>query len=405
MKILQIASSTSGGAGIAASRLNASLNSLGVESILFSGDSVNAMSSENEIVFKKTLITRSLSKLITVLQATFLQRHAFLMTPYSLETSALRTIMKHKPDVIHLHTFYNLLSVNSISQICNSGIPIFITLHDERFYTGGCHHSLACQKFRESCLACPETSRLFQNVTAQAQKELILALGSTKRLTVIAPSEWIAHRARSSKALMNADVIQVHNPVGREFIEGAKRHRKPKDSSSPYLVTFVAQDLYSPYKGLDTLLECIQRYNEEFIKENIKFIFVGKGPEIFAGSLKARQVDQITPSELVDIYLESDLLVVPSLADNSPNVIFEALICGTPFVGSDRAGIPEISNLFGMESFKYGDPESMFWAILKQKQAKLDSKIIKDIASSMVQPEIIAQKISQLYLSKSTTAS
>jgi glycosyltransferase involved in cell wall biosynthesis len=231
------------------------------------------------------------------------------------------------------------------------------------------------------------------------------AFNQQKNLTVVAPSEWIANRAKSSSVLANSDIVKVNNPLSLEFITLSDRDQKSKDLSSPFLIAFVAQDLKNPFKGLNTLLECIKNYEEEFKKQNIKFVFVGKGIEVDIGSLKAQQYEKIDSTSMIDVYLKSDLLVVPSLVDNSPNVIFEALVCGIPFVGSDRAGILEISQAFKMESFKYGDPESMFRAILSQKARESDSRKIREAALALVDPRVVAKKMADLYWLKFTEAS
>lgn len=402
MNILQIATSMDGGAGIAARRLNEALNSIGNESKLLTGASPKVSRNKNELVAKKNFLARNLSRAATVLQAKLLQNQNLLMTPFSKKIVSVQKILSLKPDIIHLHTFYNFLDTKSILDICNSGIPIFISLHDERFYTGGCHHALSCSRYEDSCSNCPEARTFFQGMVARAQNKLTYAFGQTQNLTVIAPSDWIANRARSSKVLRKAEVVKINNPLGAQFITSSARSRTIRDASRPFLVTFVAQDLQNPFKGLETLLECISKFENEFRGENIQFMFVGKGPEIRIGSLKARQYKKIGMSKMIDVYLDSDLLIVPSLVDNSPNVIFEALACGTPFVGSDRAGIPEISNLFGMESFKYGDPDSMYKAILKQRAKNFDPRTIREAALALVHPEVVAHKVAELYRLKST---
>lgn len=402
MKVLQIATSTDGGAGIAARRLNEALNSIGNDSNLLTGASPKLSRNKHELIAKKNFVARNLSRAVTVLQAKLVQNQNLLMTPFSKNTISVEKILSLKPDIIHLHTFYNFLNTKTILEICNSGIPIFISLHDERFYTGGCHHALNCLRYEDKCSNCPETRALFQGTVVRAQNKLTHAFGQLQTLTVIAPSDWIANRAKSSKVLRMADVVKVNNPLGSQFIASSARSRTIRDSSSPFLVTFVAQDLQNPFKGLDTLLECISKFENEFKSRNIQFIFVGKGPEISIGALKARQYKKMDTSKMVDVYLNSDLLVVPSLVDNSPNVIFEALACGTPFVGSDRAGVPEISEMFGMESFKYGDPDSMYKAILNQRERNLDPRTIREAALALVHPEVVAQKVAELYRLKST---
>jgi glycosyltransferase involved in cell wall biosynthesis len=44
----------------------------------------------------------------------------------------------------------------------------------------------------------------------------------------------------------------------------------------------------------------------------------------------------------VDIYNSADTYVLPSLEDNLPNTIMEAMACGVPCVGFNVGGIPEM---------------------------------------------------------------
>ncbi len=404
MKVLQIATSTDGGAGIAARRLNEALNFAGFNSVLLSGSAPSLSKKQDEITLKKNFKIRNLSRIITVMQATFVQKRNFLMTPISLETISSIEILKIKPDIIHLHTFYNFLSARTISKICNLGIPIFITLHDERFYTGGCHYAQDCTNYEHSCLNCPEAKPIFRKITVRSQNNLSLAFNRKEKPTVIAPSEWISKRAKRSAVLGSSVVYKVNNPLSGEFIEKSQRPRTNRKDSSPYVVTFVAQDLFSPFKGLETLLACIKKYEQQFTSQNIKFMFVGKGAQIEIGPLKYQQYKKVNSAEMIDVYYQSDLLIVPSSTDNSPNVIFEALACGTPIVGSNQSGIAEIVRDFKMESFDYGDADSMYQAIVKQKNTQVDSIKLREAALTLVHPIAVAKKISDLYALKLTEA-
>jgi glycosyltransferase involved in cell wall biosynthesis len=42
------------------------------------------------------------------------------------------------------------------------------------------------------------------------------------------------------------------------------------------------------------------------------------------------------------VYSAADLFVIPSLIDNLPNTAIEAICCGTPVVGFNTGGIPDI---------------------------------------------------------------
>ena len=49
-------------------------------------------------------------------------------------------------------------------------------------------------------------------------------------------------------------------------------------------------------------------------------------------------------AQLGDWYRAADLVVLPSLSEGVPNVLLEAISCGTPFVASQVGGIPEIAD-------------------------------------------------------------
>lgn len=44
----------------------------------------------------------------------------------------------------------------------------------------------------------------------------------------------------------------------------------------------------------------------------------------------------------MDVYNSADVFVLPSLEDNLPNTIMEAMACGVPCVGFNVGGIPEM---------------------------------------------------------------
>jgi glycosyltransferase involved in cell wall biosynthesis len=46
-------------------------------------------------------------------------------------------------------------------------------------------------------------------------------------------------------------------------------------------------------------------------------------------------------SRIVDVYQAVDVFVLPSLSENLPNTIMEAMACGVPCVGFKVGGIPE----------------------------------------------------------------
>ena len=78
--------------------------------------------------------------------------------------------------------------------------------------------------------------------------------------------------------------------------------------------------------------EADERYRD-YLKELVKTLNLGKRV-FFTGWL--------TKKELWRIFCASDLFVLPSRSEGMPNVLLEALGCGTPCIGSDIPGIRDI---------------------------------------------------------------
>lgn len=74
-------------------------------------------------------------------------------------------------------------------------------------------------------------------------------------------------------------------------------------------------------------------------------------------------------TDLGDWYRAADLVVLPSLSEGIPNVLLEALACGTSFVATKVGGIPEIADTRLDRLVPPGDPRQMAAAIQERLQA------------------------------------
>jgi glycosyltransferase involved in cell wall biosynthesis len=64
---------------------------------------------------------------------------------------------------------------------------------------------------------------------------------------------------------------------------------------------------------------------------------------MFSEHFNVRQLGYLSDERLQRLaFAAADLFVFPSLADNLPLVLIEALACGTPIVAFDTGGIPEL---------------------------------------------------------------
>lgn len=116
-------------------------------------------------------------------------------------------------------------------------------------------------------------------------------------------------------------------------------------SPSPPCILYVGR--LSPEKGIDTLLEAatllrrrdfdfrLHVYGDGFLARRC---FAARG----SGQLDGHVVfhGRVPRKRLGDVYMQADVVCVPSRSDTHPAVVLEAMICGVPVVGCSCGGIP-----------------------------------------------------------------
>jgi glycosyltransferase involved in cell wall biosynthesis len=170
-----------------------------------------------------------------------------------------------------------------------------------------------------------------------------------KRIELIAPSHWMANLAAKSQVLKDRNIWTVMNPVPNVF-----NPRQNQNLNANVLkIGFVSENLNNPYKGLDVLLSAI-RLIESKVKIELRLFGNGK---VMANSIKSVVVQKPFKNEMEasEAYNSCDVIIVPSIQDNFPSVVTEALSCGIPVIGSNTGGISEVLKMFGLPIFEPGD--------------------------------------------------
>lgn len=335
MRILHLATSKSGGAGIAAERLHDALLENGYESIFITLESKDSRGDW------PALLSKLFRKISTFINRTNTKSGYILTTSFSHSSFQVKDLRNFDADIVHIHNWYNFLSIETIALIANN-YPTVITMHDERLYTGACHYTLECNGYLDECMQCPAVHK-FQNKITLNKKELPGLLSNNSNLYVVAPSKWLADRLNStylgSKVRETMVIPNIIPPPKIGEIDLKKSALKQKAD-----ILFVAVDPDLPTKGLDMLVDALSELAREFPEIEFLLNIVGRSIQLQSQIQNLSIIFHgfLSHSELVRIYTEVDLVVVPSRTDNSPSVVAEAQLCGAVVLGTRVGGIPEL---------------------------------------------------------------
>lgn len=336
------------------------------------------------------------------LQNRFSKENLFDVSIANTGCSITELPLFREADVIHLHWInQGMLSVNEIEKIIASGKKVVWTMHDMWPFTGICHHAVTCINYERSCGLCPylvsaSPEDLSHSIFLKKQ-----AIYGNGKITFVACSNWLKELAIRSPLTQRHTVVSIPNPINtneycqKNKFEALKRLNLPVDRK---IVLFAAVKASDPRKGIHCLLEASRILAKNH--NNILFIIAGGNGEELEEKLSLPAIDMglIPPNKMVDAYNAADLFVTPSLQENLPNTLMEAMACGTPCVGFNTGGIPEMI-LHGENGYvaKYKDAgdlaNGILWTLYKADYATLSSnarkKALKDYNESLIAQQYI----------------
>ena len=336
-----------GGAGIACGRLAEALRKAGHQvSYLVQEKSGNDSSIElTNSPWRKALNwIRFILERLAYLPYEKNKEVRFLFNPGKLGQDLSQHPLIQQADIIHLHWVnFGMLSIQNIKQLIDTGKPIFWTLHDMWAFTGGCHHSGECLNFQASCGNCQEFLKnpAANDLSNQIWNEKFKAF-QQPNLHIITCSDWLKERATSSSILKNQPIQSIPNAIDTSFFKPADKQNAKRvlglDPSKKHIL-FVAMRVNAPKKGFSYLEKALQGLDHS----TTELIVVGNAQDLPELQLKAHIMGHISsPEKMIQIYQAADVFVTPSLEENLPNTLMEALACGTPCVGFAIGGIPEM---------------------------------------------------------------
>ncbi|MFA6702157.1 MAG: glycosyltransferase family 4 protein [Dysgonamonadaceae bacterium] len=305
-------------------------------------------------------------------------------------------------DVIHLHWInQGMLAVNEIKDILKSGKKVVWTMHDMWAFTGICHHARKCIGFQNSCGNCPYLKTNTKKDLSHRIFEEKMDAYSYGKISFVACSKWLKSLAVTSPLTKNHLVTAIPNPIDTNMYSNSDKteiRRKLHLPLDKKIVLFAAVKASDKRKGVDFLLDTAKQLSAH--KNQLLFLIVGN-----EGDQIAQQIDISTfctgfidPKQMQDLYNAADLFLTPSLQENLPNTIMEAMACGTPCVGFNIGGIPEMidhkKNGYVAEYMDANDlTRGILWSLFES-----DAEMLSKNAREKVLLEYEQDKIAKRYL-------
>ena len=345
MKVLHLSTSdTDGGAARAAYRLHQGLVDIGIESKLL----VRAKFGKNlSVISNKTLTAQLGSKLDELPLKRYSKRDRAMFSPQWFPDSVAARVKQLDPDIVHLHwTCDGFLKIESLAKFQK---PIVWTLHDMWAFTGGCHYTQGCDRYTQGCGMCPQLGSTHLNDLSRKTWLRKSKAWSDLQLTVVTPSQWMAQCAESSllfeqykiEVIQNGVETQIYKPIDQQLARRALN--LPEDK---LLLLFGAESgSGDPRKGFKHLLSALQQLDLGQWGDRLELVIFGESrttnslPIAFKTHYLGRLNNDIS---LALAYSSANVFVAPSVQDNFPNTVMEALACGIPCVAFNIGGIPDM---------------------------------------------------------------
>ena len=160
----------------------------------------------------------------------------------------------------------------------------------------------------------------------------------------VACSRWLEGEAKASALLQGQKITSIPNPIDTHIYHRGDRQEARRRLGLPLdrqYILFASQRVTNENKGMGYLIEACRLLHD--LTSATVLILGGHAEEVTPQlSLQAIPLGYVNDERrIVDIYQAADVFVLPSLSENLPNTIMEAMACGLPCVGFRVGGIPE----------------------------------------------------------------
>ena len=408
MKVLHVgARDISGGAGRAMYRLHQGLRTIGVDSHIL----VNQKSSTDTTVHGPSgMVGRAYNvarrEIDSLPVRRYQDRESGLFSPNWLPELLTTRIRHIDPDIVNLHWVGGgVLQPKTLSRL---EYPFVWTMHDMWPFTGGCHYSAGCGRYRESCGSCPKLSSGQEHDLSRQTWRRKATTWKDQPIHPVAPSLWLAECARRSslfeptrvRVIPNGIDLRTYSPQAEDSIRA--RFDFPEDCIVLLFGAVAATD--NKRKGFDLLTTVLQRLKADIGGREVRLVIFGTEEEriVRRHGIVTHELSYVPEESLIRLYATGDAMLVPSREDNLPNTVMEALACGTPCVAFNLGGLSDmilsrengyLAEPFDIDEFAFG----VAWVTASKHRNKRLGRAARRCAERKYSVTDIATQYQELY--------
>jgi glycosyltransferase involved in cell wall biosynthesis len=346
---------TFGGAAVAAGRLHRALLRQGIGSKLLVQELMQpefgVVPLSNNMLAHQTARFRFIMERLAFLPYEKDKSVRFQFSPAVTGSNLTFNSLIREADIIHLHWInFGFQSVENLGNLLSLDKPVVWTMHDMWPFTGGCHHSGTCENYQGQCGNCepllrsPSPDDLSYRVWKRKAEAYVQG-----HLTPVACSDWLAGRARKSGLFRSLPVESIPNPLNTNLFSPTEKTRARQQLKLPTdkkLILFAATKVGATGKGFAYFREALHQLRGQLQNpDEVELLIFGAGDKGLLAELpfQYHYLGSLSDAEKISLaYSAANVFVIPSLAENLPNTIMESMACGTPVVGFDVGGIPEM---------------------------------------------------------------
>ena len=275
-----------------------------------------------------------------IAQFIFLNQTFYVMSLNLIDSGLSKYINNSPYEIVNLH-WVNCETI-SLSEIKKINKSIVWTLHDMWPISGIYHYDLDKKYFNNESTS--ELKKKYFNFLDKITKKRKKNLFNQKKIHLISPSKWLLEKAKKTK-LPFGEMEVIPNPINISFYKKSKDinslKKKYKIPNNKKILLYSSLKLDEKRKGFNIIKNIIK--NQKF--DNHIFIFFGINNSLNKINFTKNIIfinGTNNEKSIREIYSIADVLLFPSLIDNFPNTLLEAMSCNLPCVAFNCYGMKEI---------------------------------------------------------------